>query len=154
MPVIGALCHIRDHGRLLLQLRAEGLFGAGRWNAPGGHVEAGESPLDAAAREVLEETGLIVRDLREHGVLTFFFGDEAEARYIVHVFSTERFAGPLRASPEGRLEWFAEDALPYDEMFPDDTYWLPHLLAGRSVTGVFRIAANLSRVISHELDVR
>ena len=157
MPVLGSLCHIRDRGpsgpRLLLQLRAEGLVGAGRWNGPGGHVEPGESPEQSAVREVLEETGLAVRDLRDHGALTYFFGEAIEAAWVVHVFSTERFDGDLRASREGRLEWFAEDALPYDEMFPDDRHWLPHLLAGRRFRGHFRLTDDLSRVISHELEV-
>ena len=151
MTALGVICHIRDEGRVLLQLRANGLFGAGFWNGPGGHVEDGESPAEAAVREVHEEAGLVVRDLLEHGALTFYFGEAKEPKYIVHVFSTEHFEGEARNSAEGRLEWFAEGRLPYDRMFPDDRYWFPHLLAGRRFQGTFRLSDDLTRVISHDL---
>lgn len=42
---------------------------AGRWNGIGGHVEEGECIRDAARREVREETGLDVEDLRLRGVV-------------------------------------------------------------------------------------
>ena len=51
-------------GRLLLQQRSDG----GQWGLPGGSVEIGESLDDAVAREVHEETGLIVRPRRVVGV--------------------------------------------------------------------------------------
>lgn len=51
-------------GRLLLQQRSDG----GQWGLPGGSVEIGESVRDAIAREVLEETGLIVTVRRLIGV--------------------------------------------------------------------------------------
>jgi ADP-ribose pyrophosphatase YjhB (NUDIX family) len=40
----------------------------GLWLPPGGHVEHGELPDDAAVREVLEETGVRCRLIGEHGV--------------------------------------------------------------------------------------
>ena len=95
MTALGVICYIRDGGRVLLQQRADGAFGAGLWNGPGGHVEDGESPEEAAIREVHEEAGLVVSDLSEHGVLTFYFGEAAEPEYVVHVFSTERFEGDV-----------------------------------------------------------
>ena len=153
MTTVGALCFIRNGARVLLQLRADGLFGGGLWNAPGGHVEDGESPAEAAMREVREETGLMVRDLLDHGVLTFYFGDATEPTYTVHVCSTERFEGDPRASKEGRLEWFRDDRLPYDRMFPDERHWVPHLLAGRRFQGTFRLSDDLTQLLSHRVEV-
>jgi 8-oxo-dGTP diphosphatase len=58
IPCVGAI--VRDgQGRLLLIRRGHDPE-AGRWSLPGGRVEPGESDAQALAREMLEETGLIV----------------------------------------------------------------------------------------------
>jgi 8-oxo-dGTP diphosphatase len=58
IPCVGAI--VRDgQGRLLLIQRGHDPE-AGRWSLPGGRVEPGESDAQALAREMLEETGLIV----------------------------------------------------------------------------------------------
>ncbi len=59
VPCVGAVVH-DDAGRLLLVRRGRDPH-RGRWSLPGGRVEAGESPAQAVEREVLEETGLVVR---------------------------------------------------------------------------------------------
>jgi 8-oxo-dGTP diphosphatase len=62
LPVVacvGAVVHDAA-GRLLLVQRGRDPH-RGRWSLPGGRVEAGESPSQAVEREVLEETGLVVR---------------------------------------------------------------------------------------------
>jgi ADP-ribose pyrophosphatase YjhB (NUDIX family) len=56
---VGAVVHDAD-GRLLL-IRRRNEPGKGLWSLPGGRVEAGETLTRAVAREVLEETGLVVR---------------------------------------------------------------------------------------------
>ncbi len=56
---VGAVVHDPD-GRLLLVRRANDP-GRGQWSLPGGRVEPGESDASAVAREIHEETGLLVR---------------------------------------------------------------------------------------------
>lgn len=56
---VGAVVHDAQ-GRLLLVQRANDP-GRGQWSLPGGRVEAGESDASAVARELHEETGLLVR---------------------------------------------------------------------------------------------
>ncbi len=153
MPTTGAVCYIRQDGRVLLQLKADGRFGGGWWNAPGGKLDDGESAEEAVTREVKEETSLSVSGLHEHGTLTFYFGDTAEPDYLVHVFSTRHFTGEPRDSEEGRLQWFDEGALPYDQMWPDDHIWLPDLLAGRDFRGTFYLTADYKNIVSYEYDL-
>ena len=59
VPCVGAVVH-DARGRLLL-IRRGHEPSRGRWSLPGGRVEAGESAAEAVEREVLEETGLLVR---------------------------------------------------------------------------------------------
>ena len=153
MPTTGVVCYIRQNGRVLLQLKAEGRFGGGWWNAPGGKVAEAETPEEAITREVKEETSLDVTSLREHGTFTFYFGDVAEPDWLLHVFSTTHYSGEPQDSEEGHLEWFDETALPYDDMWPDDRIWLPDLLAGRSFRGVFHLTADYKSIVSYEYDL-
>jgi 8-oxo-dGTP diphosphatase len=71
---------------------------------PGGSVEPGESPELAAAREVLEETGLVVRDLEKLEQVTY-------RERVVHCFRARVFEGVLRASSEGVVAWVTWEQL-------------------------------------------
>ncbi len=55
----------------------------------------------------------------------------------VHVYETFAFSGTPKESEEMSPRWFNEDALPYDRMWPDDQYWLPQVLAGKTILGRF-----------------
>lgn len=154
MPTVGVLCHIRQGGQVLLQKKAEGLWGGGKWNAPGGKLRSGESPEEGVVREVFEETGLQIDALRYHATLTFFFGPGEEPDWIVHVFSASRFSGQLRSSGEGQLRWFPEDQIPYDEMWPDDRHWLPHLLVGKQFEATFWFDEKTEKLLRHRLALR
>lgn len=145
------VCYIRENGRVLLQLKTEGRWGGGWWNGPGGKLIEGETPTQAAVREVREETGLTVSDLYEHGWLDFRFGGETQPSLRVHVFSTVRHEGKLQANEEGHLEWIEEAALPYAQMWPDDVVWLPRMLAGHRFTGTFHLTADYKTLLEHEL---
>lgn len=65
----------------------------GSWSLPGGRVEPGELPADAAAREVLEETGLVV-DIGER-LATVRLG-----RYLIHDFAATVTGGTLQAGDD------------------------------------------------------
>ena len=151
------LIHIIDDStvlhRLLLQRKSAGLFGEGKWNGVGGKLKAGETPMEGATREALEETGLMVSKLEPHGVLNFYFGQRAKVDWVVHVFSTRNFDGEPRPSEEGVLRWFTLDDIPYSEMWQDDELWLPLLLEGRRFDGVFYFSDDGTKLIDFDLKI-
>ena len=55
---------INKHGFILMMLRDNkpGIMNPGVWSFVGGHIEDGESPIEALVREVFEETGLKIRE--------------------------------------------------------------------------------------------
>ena len=74
----------------------------------GGHVERGESFVDAVVREMREETGLTVIEPRLVGVKQFPIEG---GRYIVFLFASDKFEGELRSSDEGEMEWVERSRL-------------------------------------------
>jgi len=101
IPCAGAV--VRDaEGRLLLVQRGHAPS-MGRWSVPGGRVEPGETPEQAAAREVLEETGLRVDIGRLLACVRI--GD-----YLVHDFAAEVTGGTLAAGDDASdVRWCSFD---------------------------------------------
>jgi ADP-ribose pyrophosphatase YjhB (NUDIX family) len=73
-PAVTAFAWLEHDGRFLALRRAHEPC-AGQWDLPGGFVEAGEWPEDALRREITEETGLEVADMRILGAWTSRYGD-------------------------------------------------------------------------------
>ncbi len=153
MPTFATLCYLWKRDRVLLLRKAEGLFGEGRWNAPGGKLLAGELPERGAAREMQEETGLKVNALRFCGLLNFYLGDKRELDQIVFVFSTKKSSGRVRDSREGELQWFPIKKMPYNEMWEDDRVWGPLLVAGKSFVGDFRFTDGYKKLVDHKVEL-
>ena len=94
------LCLIHKEDSYLLQDRAKM-----DWNGytlPGGHVEPGESIVDAVVREMKEETGLVIKSPRLCGIKQFPIEG---GRYLVFLFETDQFEGKLVDSDEGKMHW-------------------------------------------------
>jgi 8-oxo-dGTP pyrophosphatase MutT (NUDIX family) len=133
------LCLYRQDGRILLGKKKRG-FGAGKWNGFGGKVEEGETVEAAARREMQEECGLTVREMRKCGELAFSF-EGALTGLDVHVFDVTQVEGEAAPSTEMDPAWFPEDAVPFTDMWADDAHWFPLYLAGKSFRGKFVYSA-------------
>jgi len=151
LPNFATLCYLRHRNRVLLLRKAKGLFGEGKWNAPGGKLIGGETPEECTVREMLEETGLKVSGLHFHGILNFYLGNSRRLDQVVFVFSCERQSGKMRRSREGILKWFLIHQIPYSEMWEDDSAWLPLLLDGKHFVGDFHFTDNYGLLIGHKL---
>jgi 8-oxo-dGTP diphosphatase len=93
-----AVAVIAEHGRLLL-VRRRTDDRAPPWVLPGGKIKPGESAADAAAREVLEETGLTVRPRRVLGERVH----PATGRHLIYV-ACEAVAGTARIADADELD--------------------------------------------------
>lgn len=123
-----------DEDRVLLVEHGD----TGRWVAPGGCIEPDETPADAAARELLEETGLLAVPSRILGVyggrdfvVRYSNGDEVS--YVMTVFECTATGGTLR--PDGdevnRAAYFSAGGLP-PGLAPWAEVVLPVVMANRN----------------------
>ena len=126
----------------------------GKWNAPGGKIEAGESPKENARREVREETGLRVRKLFYHGVIDFFMGGGRKLDIRLHLFSTRQFQGRMTSTDEGEVRWFEATEIPFSEMWDDDKYWIQLMLAGSRFNAKFYYDRANRKVTDYEIRSR
>ena len=140
------MCMIEDdQGRVLVQKRLDPTWPG--ISFPGGHVEPGESFVEAVIREVKEETGLTICHPRMVGVKQWQRKDGS--RYVVLLFRTAEFTGELQDSEEGPVFWihtaelfkqelapgfaetvqvFVDDKITEHYYSPDETGYHDHLL--------------------------
>jgi NAD+ diphosphatase len=108
-PAMMALVWRRDRGQPELLLARAPHFVAGMFSALAGFVEAGESLEDCVKREVAEEVGLQVKNLRYYGSQSWPFPNS-----LMLAFTAEWAGGEIVPQP-GEIEeadWYPLDALP------------------------------------------
>jgi 8-oxo-dGTP diphosphatase len=124
---------IRDAMMLLIH-KKRGL-GAGKINGPGGRIEPGETSEQAAVREVQEELCVTPLGVSHCGRLRFQFLDGLSLD--VTVFRAADCRDEPQETGEAIPLWVPLDAIPYDRMWPDDEFWIPLMLAGKTFEGAF-----------------
>lgn len=106
---VGAI--VRDPSRRLLLVRRGHEPAMGTWSLPGGRVEEGESDQQAVAREVLEETGLVVRPGPLVGRVDRAGPDHSV--YEIYDYTAEALSGRLQAGTDAsEVRWVAVADLP------------------------------------------
>lgn len=104
---------VNKSGRVLM-LRRCNVHGDGSWSAPGGHIDRGESLEQCAEREVFEETGVTIKNIRFFAVTNDIF--EAEGKHYVTIWMSADYerGSAFVAAPEEASEvgWFAQSELP------------------------------------------
>ena len=99
---------VYDGDRILVQERTDP-----DWSGitfPGGHIESRESFVESVIREVREETGLDITNVKLCGVKQFTH-KEGKYRYIVFFYKTNTYSGQLKSSDEGRVFWIDKKEL-------------------------------------------
>ena len=121
------LCFVLNGSDVLLMKRSphKRVF-PNQYNGVGGHIERDEDPLTSAKREILEETGLAVSDLRLRAV--YNLDAKASTGIVLFVFTAESDSREVSANDEGTLQWIPQqDVLQYD-LVEDLPIILPRVL--------------------------
>ncbi len=90
----------------------------------------------SVAREVREESGLVIRDPHLRGLLTFP-GFDGENDWIVFLYVARRFSGRIRESREGSLAWIPTRNLTRLPLWEGDKFFLKWLRGRRFFSGKF-----------------
>lgn len=130
---MGTLAFIRDGDKVLMVHRTfkETDENLGKWNGIGGKVEYGENIDEGMRREIKEETGLDVIDMKMRGTIVWRdFGPKKED-WLVFVFVVDEFSGfPFSENDEGRLSWVNIADIGNLPMWKGDALFLPLLFDG------------------------
>ena len=108
----GAVIFRRDqHGKTLFLLLEKA---NGEYDLPKGHIEKGESAVDAAKREITEETGLSVAFIPGFSIMTkyFFYRNKSKVLKKNKIFLAEIHSSKVTISPEHKgYSWLTLDEI-------------------------------------------
>jgi 8-oxo-dGTP diphosphatase len=119
IPRIGVGVFVWKDGKFLM-LQRQGAHGEGSWSVPGGHLEFGESWENCAAREVMEETGVIIKNIRQFAITNDIFPDEQKHYVTIWMASDWEHGVPVNKEPDKCLsiEWRDVKSLPTPLFLP------------------------------------
>lgn len=109
IPYVGVGCIVEREGKILLVREHRGF-----WSTPGGHLDFGESPAECAAREALEETGIVVSKLRFVAITNDLLGDIGK-HYVTIWMRGEAVSADIvikDAEEIAEAGWFAAEQIP------------------------------------------
>jgi len=103
---------INNEHKILLQKEYNHPVGQDLWQFPGGFIDAGETPEQAARRELLEESGYVAEEITHIGYHHIYRRRISEVSH-VHIATKLQFSGEKREASEADMthEWFTEDEI-------------------------------------------
>jgi ADP-ribose pyrophosphatase YjhB (NUDIX family) len=149
---ICTLLFLRRGDEILLAMKKRG-FGADRWNGVGGKIELNENEEQALIRETQEEIEVTPTKFQKVAVHDFALNTNGEIWHMyVHTYLGTEWTGEPAETEEMAPKWFKITEIPYDQMWEDDTFWLPQVLAGNKVKGTFLFDAD-DKLVSHDVQI-
>lgn len=146
------LLFLRKENKILLAMKKRG-FGSDRYNGVGGKIEPGETIEQALLRECREEIGVLPMHYWQVAEHDFVQKESNEPwRMYVHVYLCDEWEGEPIETEEMAPEWFEIEDIPYTNMWQDDEFWLPQVLAGSKVYGEFTFDEN-DALLTHNVQV-
>lgn len=116
-PLIQVACGVlvQPDGRLLIAQRPEGKVAAGKWEFPGGKIEAGETGLDALRRELHEELGIEVTAAEP---LLCFRHDYSDRSVVLDTWRVTGWQGQPQSREQQDFRWLSPDAAATLDVLP------------------------------------
>ncbi len=144
------LCYVRNKDKTLMmhRIKKKNDMHANKWNGVGGKFEAGESPEDCAFREIKEESGFDVYNLKMKAVLTFPKFD-GENDWLVFAFVAETDEFDFIQTHEGVLHWIDNDKILELDLWEGDKIFIPLLYQERFFSAKFNYEKG--KLISHNI---
>jgi len=142
---------LRKDNQIMLAMKKRG-FGTGKYNGVGGKLEPNETPEEAMSREAYEEICITPTEYEKVGIMDFIEHYKGNKEHLIfHLYVATKWDGEPQETEEMKPEWFDIDKIPYDQMFTDDRYWLPLVLAGKKINGYFEFDENWN-LLSHRIE--
>ncbi len=118
------LCYIECRGKVLMLHRTKKDEDAnkGKWIGIGGKFEENESPEECMLREVYEETGILPKNWKMRGIVTFV-SDRYEGEYM-HLFTATVQSFDFAECDEGELMWIPKEEIATLNLWEGDRVFL------------------------------
>lgn len=134
LPVAVAIAALIKDNKILLQKRDRGDY-IGFLGLPGGKIEKGEHPSEAAVREILEESG-IESEFKNHlGFISEHLIEDGNViqHFLLHVCELEPQNTVIKSNIEGVLEWFNLDNISEirEQIIPSDFLMIEKIILNR-----------------------
>ncbi len=125
------LCYMEKDGSYLMMLRNKKKkdLNKGKWIGVGGKFEPGETPEECLKREVLEETGVVLKAYAFLGVIGF--RNESCEDEDMYLFTASDWEGEINPDcNEGTLKWIPKEQIPDLELWEGDRIFLKKMVDG------------------------
>jgi 8-oxo-dGTP diphosphatase len=129
-PIVGTLGYVlsKDHSQVLMIHRNKSQKDdhIGKYNGLGGKMERDEAVSASMAREIFEEAGIVVEEMKFRGTMNWTGFGKNNEDWIGCIFLITKWSGtPFMTCPEGDLEWINLDKIMQYPLWEGDKYFLP-----------------------------